>query len=147
MKKKEKEGEQGNLPRKNTRLNLKPSLGNVARQGSIPVFYTTIQYTSPTLADAGLFYAKSKSLAVWLEGDERRLGDWMPGLVPDARHGDRVIAKKYPSAFFGTTLATELNLRNVDTVVLCGVSTSGCVRASALDAMCCGFRPMVSFRF
>ena len=54
-----------------------------------------------------------------------------------------VVKKKYPSAFFGTTLATDLYTRGVDTVVVCGVSTSGCVRASVLDAMCYGFRPMV----
>jgi nicotinamidase-related amidase len=118
---------------------------NTAREGNCPVFYTTVQYTSHTLSDAGLFYLKSRALEVWKEGDTRGYGDWMPGLVPDKTKGDSVIVKKYPSGFFGTTLATELNVRNVDTVVLCGVSTSGCVRASALDAMCYGFRPMVSF--
>jgi nicotinamidase-related amidase len=80
---------------------------------------------------------------------ERRRHSWLRGLDAGSRarqdEGDSVIVKKYPSGFFGTTLATELNVRNVDTVVLCGVSTSGCVRASALDAMCYGFRPMVSF--
>lgn len=116
-----------------------------ARAGGCPVFWTTVYYNSPTLADAGLFFLKSRSLDVWKEGDKRGLGEWMPGLVPDPSRGESVIVKKYPSGFFGTTLSTELQIAGVDTVVLCGVSTSGCVRASTLDAMCHGFRPMVSY--
>ncbi len=61
-----------------------------------------------------------------------------------SQEGDLLIKKKYPSAFFGTTLATDLQCLGADTVVLGGVSTSGCVRASTLDSMCNGFRPMVS---
>lgn len=106
-----------------------------------------MHFTSPTLADAGLFFLKSKSLDVWKEGDQRGYGEWMEGLVPDLSRGESVIVKKYPSGFFGTTLATELQVAGVDTVVICGVSTSGCVRASALDAMCSGFRPMVSYSY
>ena len=99
---------------------------------------------------------------MWQKGDERGFGNWVEGLEPKQDRGEWIVKKKYPSAFFGTTLATDLYTRGVDTVVICGVSTSGCVRgesvvafttiakmvlltskATALDAMCHGFRPMV----
>jgi nicotinamidase-related amidase len=96
------------------------------------------------MSDAGLFWLKSTALNVWQRGDTRGLAEWCDGLVPDEEAGERVLEKKYPSAFFGTTLATELRVAGVDTLVVCGVSTSGCVRATVLDAMCYGFRPMVS---
>ena len=94
------------------------------------------------MSEAGLFHLKAKMTDVFLEGDERGLGGWLDGLEP--LETEVVVKKCYPSAFFGTTLAGRLQLLNVDTLVVCGVSTSGCVRASVLDAMCHGFRPMVS---
>ena len=54
-----------------------------------------------------------------------------------------MVAKQYASAFFGTSLASTLNAWDVDTVVVVGFSTSGCVRATALDALQHGFRPIV----
>ena len=54
-----------------------------------------------------------------------------------------MIGKFYPSAFFGTALAPMLHTLGVDTVLLTGYSTSGCIRASALDALCHGFAPFV----
>jgi nicotinamidase-related amidase len=54
-----------------------------------------------------------------------------------------VIVKQYASAFFGTSLAATLTAAGIDTAVIAGVSTSGCVRASATDAMQHGFRPIV----
>ena len=67
---------------------------------------------------------------------------------PLARHAqpeeeDTVLVKKYPSAFFGTELASMLTARGVDTIILVGCSTSGCIRATALDAMQHGFRCVV----
>ena len=64
-----------------------------------------------------------------------------PGLEP--RPDEVVIVKQYASAFFGTSLAATLTAAGVDTAVIAGVSTSGCVRASATDAMQHGFRPIV----
>jgi len=112
-----------------------------ARQGNVPVIWTEVQYTHPELLDAGLFYKKAKALSVWQKGDERRLYEPLEGLKPGP--SDVVIIKQYASAFFGTSLASTLNAMNVDTLVICGVSTSGCVRATTLDAMQYGFRPMV----
>ncbi|KAI7337903.1 hypothetical protein KC315_g2040 [Hortaea werneckii] len=114
---------------------------DVARQAGIPVAHTKVAYHDPEMRDAGLFWLKAKPLSVWQKDDPRGLAADLDGLQPKPE--DIVVYKKYPSAFFGTTLATELILRQIDTLVICGVSTSGCVRASALDAMCYGFRPMV----
>jgi nicotinamidase-related amidase len=116
-----------------------------ARASGTPVVWTAVEYTDPNMRDAGLFWLKSKTLNVWNVADTRGLGDWVEGLVPEK--GEMVIKKKYASAFFGTSLATDLSVMGADTVVLCGVSTSGCVRASTLDAMQNGFRPMVSMTF
>lgn len=120
-----------------------------ARAGGVPVMWTAVEYTTSDMADAGLFWLKAKTLAVWQVGSElnqKGLGSWVDDDLLSPKEGDVVVKKKYPSGFFGTTLATELQCRNVDTVVLCGVSTSGCVRATTLDAMQYGFRPMVCFQ-
>lgn len=54
-----------------------------------------------------------------------------------------VIEKQYSSAFFGTSLASQLVAMKVDTLIICGFSTSGCVRATTTDAMQYGFNPYV----
>ena len=115
-------------------------LVDAARAAGTPVVWTAVEYG--TMRDAGLFWHKSKSLDVWQVGDKRGYDGWLDGLAPAA--DELLLRKKYPSAFFATTLATDLAVLGADTVVLCGVSTSGCVRASTLDAMQYGFRPMVS---
>ncbi|KAJ1552936.1 hypothetical protein HK405_009504 [Cladochytrium tenue] len=114
-----------------------------ARTSGVPVIWTAVEYAAELgMRDAGIFWHKTKSLNIWQVGDPRGLHAWLgDGLEPEA--GETVVKKKYPSGFFGTTLATELQVRGVDTVVICGVSTSGCVRATTLDAMQYGFRPMV----
>jgi nicotinamidase-related amidase len=116
-------------------------LVSAARQGKTPLIWTRVEYTEPDMSDAGLFYSKVPLLKLFQAGCGNGLANWVPGLEPAA--GEVVVSKRYPSAFFATNLATQLHLYNVDTVVICGVSTSGCVRATALDAMCFGFRPMV----
>ncbi|MEO6821529.1 MAG: isochorismatase family protein, partial [Candidatus Nanopelagicales bacterium] len=72
------------------------------------------------------------------EGD---LGQEVPELTPEP--GEVVVVKQFASGFFGSSLAATLTVRAIDTVVVCGVSTSGCVRATATDAMQHGFRPLV----
>jgi nicotinamidase-related amidase len=113
-----------------------------ARNGQVPLIWTRVEYTEPDMSDAGLFFYKAPLLTVFQKGRGSGLEDWVPGLEP-AAEGETVLAKRYPSAFFGTDLNTRLQLKGIDTLVICGVSTSGCVRATALDAMCFGFRPMV----
>lgn len=112
-----------------------------AREGGVPLIWTRVEYTEPDMSDAGIFYSKAPLLRVFLKGNESGLEGWVSGLEP--REDELIVAKRYPSAFFATDLSTRLQLKGVDTLVICGVSTSGCVRASTLDAMCLGYRPIV----
>jgi maleamate amidohydrolase len=86
-----------------------------------------------------MFFRKVPALKAFLPGSP--LGAFPPGLQP--RSDELVVSKQYPSAFFGTPLAATLRAMGIDTVVLGGFSTSGCVRASALDALQNGFAPFV----
>lgn len=79
-----------------------------ARNGKVPVLWSKIEYSSPDMADAGLWWRKAKLLDVWLKGDSRGFDQCLDGLLP--RGGDIVISKKYASAFFGTQLASELQV-------------------------------------
>ncbi len=109
-----------------------------ARSAGIPVIFTNVVY-QPGGADGGLFYHKIPALSVFVKGSP--LGDFPPTLMPV--DGELVVSKQYASAFFGTSLASELNAQNIDTVLITGLSTSGCVRATALDALQHGFAPFV----
>ncbi|KAH9897581.1 N-carbamoylsarcosine amidase [Xylariomycetidae sp. FL2044] len=117
-----------------------------ARAGGVPVVWAQVRYNHPRMLDGGVQAKKTKTILAWQDGDTSGLDALMPGLEPaddDDDEGETVVLKRNPSAFFGTTLATDLLLLGVDTLTICGVSTSGCVRATAADAMCHGFRPMV----
>ncbi|KAF2811744.1 Isochorismatase hydrolase [Mytilinidion resinicola] len=117
------------------------TLVSSARSGKCPVIWSRIQYENASLRDAGLWAKKRNHLDCFLSSDSRGLGDWIEGLGPE---GDDVfITKKFASAFFGTTLATQLQMLNVDTLVICGAHTSGSIRQTTLDAMQSGFRPIV----
>lgn len=109
-----------------------------ARAAAIPVFFTNVVYQADG-ADGGLFYKKIPSLRVFLEGSP--LGAFPPSLQPV--EGERVISKQFASAFFGTSLAEKLSGEDIDTLLITGLSTSGCVRATALDALQSGFAPFV----
>jgi nicotinamidase-related amidase len=109
-----------------------------ARAAGIPVFFTNVVYQADG-ADGGLFYKKIPSLRVFLEGSP--LGAFPPSLQPVV--GERVISKQFASAFFGTLLAETLSGEGIDTLLITGLSTSGCVRATALDALQSGFAPFV----
>ncbi|KAL5113849.1 hypothetical protein ACEQ8H_008269 [Pleosporales sp. CAS-2024a] len=98
-------------------------LVEAARQGSVPVIWTRVEYTEPDMSDAGLFFCKAPLLKVFQTGNETGLESWVPGVEP--KEGELVIPKRYPSAFFATHLNTCLQLKRVDTLVICGVSTSG----------------------
>jgi maleamate amidohydrolase len=116
------------------------SLLAAARAAGVPVVHTRVSY-APDLTDGGLFVRKVPGLAVLAEG-AGDLGEFVPELSP--RPGELVVVKQYASAFFGTSLAATLTARGIDTALIGGVSTSGCVRASATDAMQHGFRPIVA---
>lgn len=109
-----------------------------ARQAGIPVVFTRVEY-QPGGADGGVFYRKVAALKVFDRGSP--FGAFAPGLEP--RDDEIVVTKQYASAFFGTSLAATLNAHRVDTCIVTGLTTSGCVRATALDAMQHGFVPVV----
>ncbi|GIH80838.1 N-carbamoylsarcosine amidase [Planobispora longispora] len=109
-----------------------------ARSAGVPVIHTRVAF-GPGGVDGGLFFRKVAPLR-HLVGDTP-LGALMPEAGPGS--GEPVIVKQYASAFFGTALASTLNVLRVDTLVIAGVSTSGCVRATAVDAIQHGFVPIV----
>ena len=112
-------------------------LADAARAASIPVVFTRVEYASPS--DGGQFYRKVPALAAFDRGNP--MGEFTPELMP--QDGDIVVTKHYPSAFFGTDLAARLQALGIDTLLITGLSTSGCVRATTLDALCHGFVPLV----
>lgn len=109
-----------------------------ARATAAPVVFTRVSYM-PGGANGGLFYRKTPVLRVFDEGSP--LGAFPAALRP--LKGETVVTKQYPSAFFGTDLADFLKSVEIDTAVIGGFSTSGCVRATALDALQQGFAPFV----
>lgn len=110
-----------------------------ARVGDIPVYYTTVAYR-PDGQDGGVFVRKIPSL-LELRLDDPAATEIDPRIAP--AEGEVVVEKKYPSAFFGTSLASMLVARGIDTLVLSGCSTSGCIRATAIDAISHGYRVIV----
>ena len=113
-------------------------LAPIARAAGVPVILTEVKY-QPGGADGGAFFAKVPALACFEAGRaSQRFAD---GLTPTA--SDLVITKQYPSAFFGTSLAATLTYHRVDTVLLTGITTSGCVRATCVDAVSHGFVTLV----
>lgn len=113
-------------------------LVDAARAASVPVLWTRVEF-EPGGADGGVFYRKVGALESFDRGNP--LGDWLDELQPAP--GELVVTKQAASAFFGTAMAHELGQLDVDTVVIGGVSTSGCVRATAIDACQHNFVPIV----
>jgi maleamate amidohydrolase len=111
---------------------------DAARAARIPIIFTNVVFQAGGV-DGGLFYRKVPALKCFDAGSP--LGAFPPTLQPLA--GELVISKQYASAFFGTSLASTLTALGVDTLLLTGLSTSGCVRATALDALQHGFAPFV----
>ena len=112
---------------------IKPLIA-VAHERDIPVIYNDAD-----LKDAGIWALKQKGV-VTLKGDSDGV-EIDPRL--DFRKTDSLLVKKYASCFFGTDLVSRLLSRSVDTVIIVGCTTSGCVRATAVDAVQTGLRPMV----
>lgn len=111
---------------------------DAARAKGLPVVYTTIGF-EPSLKDGGLWLQKVPSL-----GDLQIGGRWVeidPRLEP--REDETVIMKKGASGFFGTNLASVLVSQQVDSVILCGATTSGCIRATAIDLLQYGWPTIV----
>ena len=111
---------------------------HAARMAKIPVVWTRVEY-EPGGATGGVWYKKIGVLSSFDRGNP--LGDWLEGLAPDP--ADLVVTKQHASGFNGTDLSAHLADLSADTVIVVGVSTSGCVRATATDASAAGFMPFV----
>jgi maleamate amidohydrolase len=113
------------------------SVLDVARASGLPVFFTTIVYDAEREREAAVFLRKAPALTTlrpgspWIELDER-LG---------RRAGEPLLVKSFASAFWGTDLGARLAGR--DSLVVCGATTSGCVRATVVDALQHGLAPIV----
>ena len=116
----------------------KPLL-EVAHEHDIPVIFSTVIYEDRDFKDAGLWAIKMKGSLTLKAGSPAVEVD--PRL--DMRPSDSLLVKKYASCFFGTDLVSRLMNQRVDTLIITGCTTSGCVRATAVDAVQNGFRPMV----
>jgi len=114
-------------------------LVEAAHAVAAPVIFTTIAYEEADLDGGTAWLRKAPGMGILRAGSE--LVDLDPRLPVTAK--DAVVVKKGPSAFFGTDVGASLAARGVDTVIVCGATTSGCVRASVVDAMQAGFRPLV----
>lgn len=110
-----------------------------ARAAGAPVVFTTIAYDDAAAETAAMFIAKAPALATLRQGS--RLSEVDQRIRPAP--GELVVTKLFASAFFGTPLATMLARQGCDTAVVTGASTSGCVRATVVDALQHGFRVLV----
>jgi len=111
-----------------------------AHESSVPVFFSSISYSEVDLGDAGVWLRKIGGLAALRANTPEVAQD--PRLHVDA--GDALIVKKYASCFFGTDLQSRLQFRRIDTLVVAGCSTSGCVRATVVDACQLGLHAIVA---
>lgn len=112
----------------------------VARQAALPIIYTTQDLTPRTLVTAGRFTEKMNPIDGSFARD-RRSHEIVPEVQP--HDGDTVIVKPKPSALYGTQLVGMLNFLNVDTLIVTGVTTSGCVRATVDHAFAYNYRVIV----
>jgi len=110
-----------------------------ARRAEIPIVFTTVSYTEGDKRTAAAFIDKVPALLTleagsrWVEIDRR--------IAP--REDEPVLNKLFASAFFGTALSSLLAANGCDSLIVTGASTSGCVRATAVDALQHGYRPIV----
>ena len=114
-------------------------LAEIARSAGVPVIFTEVKY-QPGGGDGGAFYAKVPALSCFDAGRETQ--KLVNGLAVEA--GDLMITKQYPSAFFGTSLAATLQWMKIDTLIIGGLTTSGCVRATCIDSISSGFVTLIA---
>ncbi len=108
------------------------------RAARMPIVWTRVEL-QPGVGEGGIFQRKVPALRCFETGNP--LADFAEGCVPAP--GEWVLTKQYASAFAGTALAAHLTALRIDTLLICGWSTSGCVRATAVDACQHGFVPVV----
>lgn len=113
---------------------------DAAHENGQSVIFTTVHYDAPDFSDGGLWGRKIAGQ------DDLRTGGNGSEIDPrlHRKPEDAVLVKKYASCFFGTDLGSRLTSQGIDTLAITGVSTSGCIRATAVDAIQYGFRPIVA---
>jgi nicotinamidase-related amidase len=111
----------------------------IAHRRRIPVFFSVCVYDDPDLKDAGVWINKIKGLETLRTGTENVEVDSRLDVQPS----DTILRKRYASCFFGTDLVSRLASARIDTLIVTGCTTSGCVRATAVDSCQSGFRPIV----
>tara|TARA_B100001059_G_C17806933_1_gene569780 strand:- start:127 stop:750 length:624 start_codon:yes stop_codon:yes gene_type:complete len=111
---------------------------NVAREKNIPIIYTNVVYDHKG-KNGGVFFKKAPVLKNFIEGNP--MGAWPDKLQP--LESEIIISKQYPSAFFNTPLTKILKQHNIDTLIITGVTTSGCIRATCIDAVSHGLIPII----
>ena len=111
---------------------------NKGREKNIPIIYTNVSYQKDG-KNGGVFFEKLPVLSCFIEG--AKTAGWPSEL--DIDPNEIVITKQYPSAFFETCLSKKLNNLEIDTLIITGLTTSGCIRATCVDAISYGFRPIV----
>jgi maleamate amidohydrolase len=116
-----------------------PPLLNTARRTGTPVIHTNILYHAPDQIDGGIWVKKAPVMRAMVAGNP--YADFCPEVTPN--DDELVMTKQYASAFFGTSLASTLVAMGIDTLIITGCSTSGCIRATAVDGLQHGFRVMV----
>jgi maleamate amidohydrolase len=110
-----------------------------ARNSEIPVVFTTVAYRESDKLTAAAFIDKVPALLTLEAGT--RWAEIDPRIAP--RETEPVLNKLFASGFFGTGLSSLLTAAGIDTLIITGASTSGCVRATVVDALQYGFRPVV----
>lgn len=119
-------------------LAVNEKLVAACRDAGVSVIFTNVEFSAGG-KNGGLFYRKVEALKCFDKGNP--LAEFPPSLQP--RDDEVVVTKQYASAFFGTSLGSTLSAMGCDTAIITGLSTSGCVRATALDALQYGFIPIV----
>lgn len=110
-----------------------------SRENDITVLFTVIAYENKDLSDKGIWFQKMRGLDQLIEDtDDVQLDDRL-----EYKSSDSILKKKYASSFFGTDLSSRLTANNIENVIVTGTTTSGCVRATVVDAIQLGFRPIV----
>lgn len=113
---------------------------DASRASEIPILFSTMGYDDNNLKDAGVWAIKQGGLITLKSGT--------PEVAIDSRlerkEDEQIIVKKYASVFFGTDLISRLNTLGIDTLILVGCTTSGCVRATAVDGVQNGYRVIIA---